>query len=151
MVNTPQHSFKQQASKFFKSVALTGGMLLFVLKPGISKADDGVQAERQQILKKAPVKERKIIDDSKDTGKKTVNFETLPTDTTNALTFAVKNVSKYYPDMKGHLDTLISKFRCQEQKDTVNTLFQNYIFKNINDTQKQIASIMYCIENFVFK
>ena len=69
----------------------------------------------------------------------------------DALTFAVSNVDTYYPDMKEHVDSLMNKFRDQEQRDTVNFLFQEYIFKNISDPKKQVASIIYCIENFVFK
>ncbi len=68
----------------------------------------------------------------------------------DALSFAVNNVDKYYPDMKEHLDSLVNHFWDQEQKDTVNFLFQEHIFKNIADSKEQVACIFYCIETFVF-
>ncbi len=78
---------------------------------------------------------------------KTTTVSVVP----NAFTFAATNVDKYFPDMKEHLDSLMNHFRDQEQKDTVNFLFQEYVTKNITDPKKQVASILYCIENFVFK
>jgi len=76
---------------------------------------------------------------------------TVNINTNDALSFAVNNVDKYYPDMKWHLDSLVDHFRDQEQKDTVNFLFQTCVLKNITDPKKQVASIIYCIEHFVFK
>lgn len=69
----------------------------------------------------------------------------------DALNFALNNVDKYYPDMKEHLDSLVDHFRDQEQKDTVNFLFQEHVLKNITDPKDQVTAIIYCIEKFVFK
>lgn len=44
-------------------------MLLFVLKPGISKGNDELKAELSQILKTVPVKERKIQESKQDDNK----------------------------------------------------------------------------------
>jgi len=53
-------------SKFFKSVALTGGMLLFILKPGISKGNEDLKAELQKVLKENSVTEWKIQESKQD-------------------------------------------------------------------------------------
>jgi|GEM_PF-6698640 len=127
-------------------------MLLFVLKPAISKNNAELKAELMQTLKQHSVTERNIVENDENR-ENTAKFEQAKDSITSndALTFAVNNVDTYYPDMKEHLDSLIEKFRDQEQKDTVNFLFQEHIFKNISDPKKQVASIIYCIENFVFK
>ncbi len=128
-------------------------MLLFILKPGISKGNEAVKKEMQKILKEHPAKVWEVQETNKNE-EKTITIEQSQNTingANDALDFAVKNVDKYYPDMKEHLDSLIDKFRDQEQKDTVNFLFQEHIFKNINDPKKKVASIIYCIESFVFK
>ena len=114
----------------------------------MSKGNEAVKDELQKVLKEHSVTEWKIQESTKDDGK-TAKFEAVK-DTINALDFAVKNVDKYYPDMREHVDSLINSFRDQEQKDTVNFLFQEHIFKNIKDEKKQVASIIYCIESLVF-
>ena len=72
MINTLKHPTKVSAeprtitgSKFFSSILLTGTMLLFVLKPGISKGNEVVQKEMQKILKEHPAKEWKIQEANK--------------------------------------------------------------------------------------
>lgn len=108
--------------------------------------------EISNLLKDKKYADKEIVVkmESEQKAEKTAKFEAVG-DTTNALDFVSDNVSKYYPEMKQHVDSLINNFRDQEQKDTVNFLFQEYVFKNISDPQKQVASIIYCIENFVFK
>jgi len=101
-------------------------------------------------LKKNPNKEIVVKVENRQSTKNTAKFEAVQ-DTINALDFAVQNVDKYYPDMKEHLDTMINSFRDQEQKDTVNFLFQQHIFKNLHEEKDQVTAIIYCIERFVFK
>ena len=61
MVNKPKRSEKNtSASKFFSSIVLTGTMLVFLLKPGISKGNETIKIEIQKILNKYPAKERKV-------------------------------------------------------------------------------------------
>jgi len=109
-----------------------------------------VQKEIKEVFKKNPDKEIVVKVENNQSTEKTAKFEAVQ-DSIDALDFATQNVDKYYPDMKEHLDTLLNSFRDQEQKDTVNYLFQQHIFKNIQDEKKQVASIIYCIESFVFK
>ncbi|MFA6256212.1 MAG: hypothetical protein WC606_03430 [Candidatus Absconditabacterales bacterium] len=157
MNNTPKKQPARQhlTSKFFKSVVLTGTMLLFVLKPGFGKGNEAIKSEIQKTLKQYPTKEWKIQE--ADQNKNNIDDKAFEQAQSNlngnndALSFAVNNVSKYYPDMKEHLDSLVNHFRDQEQKDTVNFLFQKHILKNITDPKKQVTSILYCIEHFVFK
>jgi hypothetical protein len=63
MIHTPKNSTKVSAeprtsmgSRFFSSILLTGTMLLFILKPGISKGNEAVKKEMQKILKEHPAK-----------------------------------------------------------------------------------------------
>jgi len=132
-----------------KAIAVVGTTLFITLSANANPASAEVKKEIKDILKKNPGKEIVVQANAHQSTEKTAKFEAVGSN--DALTFAVKNVDKYYPDMKDHLDTLINSFRDQEQKDTVNFLFQQHIFKNITDPQKQVASIIYCIENFVFK
>jgi hypothetical protein len=64
MVNKLKKTTNQagKTSKFFSSVAFVGSLLLFVLKPGISKANTELKAELIQTLKNVPVKEWKIVE-----------------------------------------------------------------------------------------
>jgi len=66
MFNKLKHSAKTWASKFIKSVAITGTALLILLKPGISKGNDDVKNEIQEVLKKYPAKEISIQESKQD-------------------------------------------------------------------------------------
>lgn len=149
MINKLHQPKKQnKVSTFFKSVALTGGMLLFVLKPNISKGNEDLKAELQKVLKEHSVTEWKIQESDK-SNEKTAKFEAVR-DTTNALTFATNNVDKYYPDMKGHLDTLLSNFWNNDQKNAVDSLLNEHIIKNIVDPKQRTAAIIYSIEKYAY-
>lgn len=93
MFNKLQKSAKSHwASKFFSSILLTGGMLLFVLKPAFSSNSAEVKAELMQILKTVPVKERKIVKSTKDDEKtytlnKQWQLDSVPPDTTTIKNF----------------------------------------------------------------
>jgi hypothetical protein len=70
---------------------------------------------------------------------------TVNVTTNNALTFAINNVNKYYPDMKNHLDNMITKFRDQEHKDSTIKLL-NIMTKNITDPKQKVGAIIYALE-----
>ena len=128
---------------------IVGTTLFITLNVWANPTSATTKKELKDICKQNSDKEIvvKVEDQQSD---KTAKFESMGNDTTNALIFATNNVSTYYPDMKEHLDSLINHFRDQEQKDTVNLLFQQHIFKNITDPKEQVAAIIYCIETFVF-
>lgn len=66
MFNKLKHSAKTWASKFIKSIAITGTALLILLKPGVSQANDRVKNEIQEVLKKYPAKEISIQESKQD-------------------------------------------------------------------------------------
>lgn len=152
MVNIPQElSKKKWASRFFKSIALTGTALIFLLKPGISKGNEELKAEIQQVLKQYPVKEWRIQETNKDDSK-TYTFEQWPNvmDWGNdALSFALNSVSTYYPDMKDHLNGMINSFRDEEHKDATITLL-NKMVENISNPEQKVGAIIYALEMTVF-
>jgi len=72
MIHTPKNTTKVSAtprtstgSRFFSSILITGAMLLFILKPGISKGNETVKKEMQKILKEHPAKEWKVQEGNK--------------------------------------------------------------------------------------
>ncbi|MCX6822389.1 MAG: hypothetical protein NTX91_00125, partial [candidate division SR1 bacterium] len=147
------------ATKMFTRILITAGAIVFFLQPGFSKNSEKVKAAIKQTLEqydahRYTVKEADEIHTTTYTDFSTFHQKNLDGggDTgTNALDFAVKNVDLYYPGMHQHLDSLINHLRDQEQKDTVNFLFQEHIFKNISDPKKQVAAVIYAMENMVFK
>jgi len=122
-------------------------MLLFVLKPAVSKDNAELKAELMQILNKVPVKERKMVEPNQ-TIEKTAKFEAVQ-DSIDALDFAVQNVDKYYPDMKEHLTTMINSFRDQEHRDSTLALL-NKMSENISDPAQKVGAVIYCLERRVF-
>lgn len=145
MVDKLQPSSKAHwASKFFTSVALTGWMLLFVLKPAISKNNTELKAELMQTLKEHSVKEWKIVEaDTKNTAKFEQAKDSITTN--DVLTFAVNNVDTYYPDMKEHLETMLNSFRDEEHKEAVTKLLSE-MAANIQDPKQKIGAIILALE-----
>jgi len=68
----------------------------------------------------------------------------------DALSYASTNVSKYYPDMKEHLNTLLSNFRNDDQRNAVDSLLNKHIMKNITDPKQRTAAIIYAIEKYAY-
>jgi len=74
-------------SRFFSSILITGAMLLFILKPGISKGNEAVKKEMQKILKEHPAKEWKVQEADKNE-EKTYKLDWItPPDTTAIKSF----------------------------------------------------------------
>jgi hypothetical protein len=70
-------------------------------------------------------------------------------DSTDALTYAKNNVSKYYPDMKAHLDTMMKSFRDKEHKDSTVALL-NKMVENITDPAQKVGAVIEALEFSVF-
>ncbi|MCX6825224.1 MAG: hypothetical protein NTY80_03275 [candidate division SR1 bacterium] len=75
---------------------------------------------------------------------------TLTASTSDAASFAMNNVDTYYPDMKEHLDTLLSNFWNEDQRNAVDSLLNEHIMKNISDPKQRTAAIIYCIEKYAY-
>lgn len=150
MINKLKQSTKARISNYIKTIATVGTTLFITLTAGANPASTEVKKEIAAIFKKNPDKEIVVKVENNQSEEKTAKFEMTP-DTISALDFAIQNVDKYYPDMKQHLDTMINSFRDEEQKDTVNFLFQEHILKNIKNEKDQITGILYCLERFIFK
>lgn len=99
---------QNNVSKFFKSVALTGGMLLFILKPGISKGNEDLKAELQKVLKEHSVTEWKI-QESKQDDNRTAKFEAIQDTITDPYDQIREYVSPadtaYFSQLKRHMET----------------------------------------------
>lgn len=143
MLNTLKQTTKEWTNKCIKSIAIAGTALLILLKPGISKGNDAVKSEINDILSKYPTKNI-VIQESPNTNEKTYELEQTKAPT-NAFAFAKQNVSKYYPDMKDHLDTLLNHFRDQEQKDSTIALL-NKMIEKISDPEQKTGAIIYALE-----
>gem|GEM_PF-2688757 len=95
-------------SKLFKSVALTGGMLLFVLKPGISKGNEDLKTELQKVLKEHSVTEWKIQESDKINDAKTAKFENIKDsiDPYNQIKGYVSPAdAEYFIQLRTHMET----------------------------------------------
>ncbi|MFA7298026.1 MAG: hypothetical protein WC010_00045 [Candidatus Absconditabacterales bacterium] len=146
MVNKPQQPAKHvPASNFFKSITLTGAMLLFLLKPGISKNNEGVKAELQKVLEAYPTITYKVQESNK-----IAKFERKQ-NTEDALKFATENVNKYYPDMKDYLDGMINQFgKNTERKNVVDSILIEAAMK-ISNSKQRVGAIIYALEKYVFR
>ena len=154
MVNKLQDPAKKEwISKFFKSVLLTGTTLLFLLQPGFSKNNDKVKAAIKETLEQYDVKEYQIEETNNDESK-TYIFEQAQNNLdwgNNALSYAINNVDKYYPDMTAHLNGMISQFgNDTERRDIVIQIFGETIMK-IQDPKQRIGAIIYTLEAAVFR
>lgn len=141
MINRPQATAgKNPVAKCFTSVLLTGATLLFLLQPGFSKNSEKVKLAIKETLEHYDIKDYKTQEYNPNDNE-TYNFDQTQNtinESTNALTFAVNNVSKYYPDMKDHLKGMIDAFgKNTEWKTAVNNIF-NQTIMTISDPKQRI-------------
>jgi hypothetical protein len=131
-------------------VVVVGTALLVLLKPGVSTANNEVKDEIFKLLNKYPDKEYIIQEDQTNTQTHTFNQASNTMNGGNdALSYASTNVSKYYPDMKDHLITMINSFRDQEHKDATMNLL-NKMVSNISNPEQKTGAIIYALEMSVF-
>ncbi len=152
MVNKVQESGKKNwASKFFKSIVLTGTTLLVLLQPGFSKNNDKVKAAIKETLEQYDAKRYEVQEANKDESK-TYTFKQNPemmNGGNDAFNFAMNNVDKYYPDMKKHLEDMIKQFGTDtERKDAVSTIFDETLM-GISDPKQRIWAIIYSLEGYI--
>lgn len=144
MVNKLRHTTKHSAPKFIKTMVTVGAFLFVTLIAKANPCSAAVQKELAEIFKKNPDKEIVVKVDDDQGDENTANFEMVP-DTTDALSFALQNVDKYYPDMKEHLITMTNSFRDEEHQNTTLKLLDEMI-KNISNPQQKTGAIIYALE-----
>lgn len=144
MLNKLSQSKHNKLSKFFKSVVLTGTTLFVMLQPGYSKSNEKVKAAIKETLEQYDAKGYEVQE-----AKKTAKFNTIQNNN-DALNFAVSNVSKYYPDMKEYLTSMINQFGTdKERKNAVDEIFNKTIMQ-IEDPKQKIWATIYALEWYVF-
>lgn len=133
-----------------KAVTVVGTTLFVTLNVGANPASAEVKKEIKDILKKNPEKEIVVQATTPQSTEKMAKYEALG-DTTSALSFAVNNVDKYYPDMKDHLNWMINQFgRNTERKNAVDSIFSQTIME-IADPIQRIWAIIYALEGYIFR
>ncbi len=144
---------KPWMSKNLKNIGLTWTMLLFLLKPAVSKNNEQLRAELMDALKITPISrtmpESQIGNNSDNNN---YSFNKVPNTLSwwpDAFTYALDNVGKYYPDMKNHLTTMLNSFWDQEHKDTTLALL-NTMITNITDPAQKTGAIIWALEYSVF-
>jgi len=121
---------------------LTGTMLLFVLKPAVSKDNTELKSELMQILKTVPVKERKMIE-SKQTDGKTAKFETIKDTITDPYdqirSFVNAEDMEYFNQLNTHMETKdsVEQVRC---KAVVYAILQD---NELTQEQRQVLALAY--------
>ena len=140
------------SSNIFKSVVLTWAMIVFSLNQWFTKNNTLVKAEIKKVLDDHPGQSYTIQEVDMVTTK-TDWFDTVKNsvdvDSDNALTFAVDNVDKYYPDMKDHLTTMMNSFRDEEHQSATIKLLDEMV-ANITDPAQKTGAIIYALEWKVF-
>ncbi len=149
MLNKIKHTAKTWNNKFIKAITIVGATLLITLNVNANPTSKSVQKEIKEVLKKNPDKEIVVKMDSKKAEEKVAKFEMMPSDTINALDFAVQNVDQYYPDMKEHLNTMVNSFRDDEHKEATNKLL-NEMIVNIEDPKIKTGLIIGVLEFSIF-
>jgi len=115
-------------------------MLLFVLKPAVSKDNAELKSELMQILKTVPDKERKMIE-SKQTDGKTAKFETIKDTITDPYdqirSFVNAEDMEYFNQLNTHMETKdsVEQVRC---KAVVYAILQD---KELTQEQKEILAL----------
>ena len=132
-------------------MVVVGTALLVLLKPGVSTANNEVKDEIFKLLNKYPDKEYIIQEDQTNTQTHTFNQASNTMNGGNdALSYASTNVSKYYPDMKDHVNMLLNNFRNDDQRNAVDSLLNKHIMKNITVPKQRTAAIIYAIEKYAY-
>lgn len=118
-------------------------MLLFVLKPGVSKSNTELKAELMETLKKHSVKEWKIVEDNQST-EKAAKFEMIGgNDTIDPYDQIREYVSQtdtaYFNQLRTHMETKDSteQIKC---KAVVYTILQDTA---LNQEQRQTLALAY--------
>ena len=147
LFNTMLNKFKQSAkqlwasSKFFKSVVLTGTMLLFLLKPWFSKNNENIKAEIQEVLKKYPEKSYVVQETGK--AEKAASFNKIggnledPYDQIKWYVEAQDTV--YFNQLRKYMETKDSteQIKC---KAVVYAILQDTL---LNKEQRQVLALAY--------
>jgi len=143
MLNKLKRSATIGTLKFIQSVAITGTALLILLKPGISKANDEVKNEIQEVLKKYPAKEISI-QENKQVEEKMAKFEMVADDTIKdpydqIRSFVNETDMDYFNQLKTHMETKdsVEQVRC---KAVVYAILQD---TELNQEQRQILALAY--------
>jgi len=131
---------KSTGSKIFWSIALTSGMLLFILKPAISKDNTELKAELTDILQTVPVKEWKMIE-NKQVEEEMAKFEmvadTIKDPYDQIRTFVNEADMDYFNQLKTHMETKdsVEQVRC---KAVVYAILQD---QELTQEQKEILAL----------